>query len=250
MPHFNSDGIDIAYLDQGAGDPVLLIHGFASNKEINWVGPSWVKTLTEAGHRVICFDHRGHGASGKVYDPALYDTARMAEDARRLLAHLHIERADVIGYSMGARVGAFMALLFPEAVRALVIGGLGIHLVDGVGLPQSIADAMEAPRLEDVADPMGRMFRAFADANRQDLKALAACIRGSRQVLTREEVGRIFQPVLVAVGTRDAVAGDPGPLVDLLPDGELLPIPNRDHNPAVGDKVFKQGVVEFLRRRP
>ncbi|MFG1419479.1 alpha/beta hydrolase [Xanthobacter sp. V0B-10] len=250
MPHFDSAGIDIAYLDEGAGDPVLLIHGFASNKEINWVGPSWLKTLTEAGYRVIAFDHRGHGASGKVYDPALYHTARMAEDARRLLSHLGIERADVIGYSMGARVGAFSALLFPEMVRSLVMGGLGIHLVDGVGLPQSIADAMEAPGLDAVDDPMGRMFRAFADANKQDLRALAACIRGSRQVLTREEVARIFQPVLVAVGTRDTVAGDPRPLAELLPDGEVLDIPNRDHNPAVGDKVFKQGVLDFLKRRP
>jgi len=174
----------------------------------------------------------------------------MAEDAKRLLDHLGIERADVIGYSMGARVGAQMALLFPQAVRSLILGGLGIHLVDGVGLPQSIAEALEAPRLDDVQDPMGRMFRAFAEANKADLMALAACIRGSRQVLTREEVARIFQPVLVAVGTRDAVAGAAQPLVDLLPDGTLLDIPNRDHNPAVGDKVFKAGALDFLARRP
>jgi len=250
MPHFNSDGIDIAYFDEGAGDPVLLIHGFASNKEINWVGPSWVKTLTEAGYRAIGFDHRGHGASGKVYEPELYNTACMAQDAKNLLDHLGLERADLIGYSMGARVSAFMALLFPHQVRSVVLGGLGIHLVDGVGLPQSIADAMDAPSLDAVEDPMGRMFRAFADANKQDLKALAACIRGSRQVLTPQEVGRIFQPVLVAVGTRDLVAGDPRPLAALLPDGEVLDIPNRDHNPAVGDKAFKRGVLEFLARRP
>lgn len=250
MSRFSSDGVDIAYFDEGAGDPVLLIHGFASTKEINWVGPSWTKTLIGAGYRVIGFDHRGHGASEKLYDPALYHTRLMAEDAHRLLLHLGIPRADVIGYSMGARVGAQMALLFPEAVRSLVMGGLGIHLVDGVGLPQTVADALEAPSLEAVADPMGRMFRAFADANKADLKALAACIRGSRQVLTREEVGRIFQPVLVAIGTRDAVAGAAAPLVALLPDGTQLDIPNRDHNPAVGDKVFKEGALAFFKARP
>lgn len=250
MPSFDSDGVELSYLDMGAGDPVLLIHGFASTKEINWVGPSWTRTLLDAGYRVIAFDHRGHGASQKLYDPALYHTRLMAEDAHRLLAHLGIERADVIGYSMGARVGATLALHFPQAVRALVMGGLGIHLVDGVGLPQSIADALEAPSLADVSDPMGRMFRAFADANKADLRALAACIRGSRQVLSREEVARIHQPVLVAVGTRDAVAGPAQPLVDLLHDGTLLDIPNRDHNPAVGDKVFKAGVLDFLSRRP
>lgn len=250
MPHFASDGIDIAFIEEGAGDPVLLIHGFGSTKEINWVGPSWMRTLVEAGYRAIAFDHRGHGASGKVYDPALYDTRLMAEDAKRLLDHLGISRADVIGYSMGARVGAQMALHFPQEVRSLVMGGLGYHLVEGVGLPQSIADAMEAPSLEAVTDPMGRMFRSFADANKQDLKALAACIRGSRQVLAPEEVARIYQPVLVAVGTRDTVAGDAHKLAALMPDAVALDIPNRDHNPAVGDKVFKQGVLDFLARRP
>ena len=250
MPHFTSDGIDIAYIDEGAGDPVLLIHGFGSTKEINWVGPSWMRTLADAGYRAIAFDHRGHGASGKVYDPALYHTRLMAEDAKHLLDHLGIARADVIGYSMGARVGAQMALHFPQEVRSLVMGGLGYHLVEGVGLPQSIADAMEAPSLDDVADPMGRMFRAFADANSQDLKALAACIRGSRQVLAPEEVARIYQPVMVAVGTRDTVAGDAHKLAALMPDAVALDIPNRDHNPAVGDKVFKQGVLDFLARRP
>lgn len=250
MPNFTSDGIDLAYIEQGAGDPVLLIHGFASTKEINWVGPSWMRTLAEAGYRAIAFDHRGHGASGKVYDPALYHTLRMAEDAKRLLDHLGLGRADVIGYSMGARVGAQMALHFPQEVRSLVMGGLGIHLVDGVGLPQSVADALEAPSLDDVTDPMGRMFRAFADANKQDLKALAACIRGSRQELSRAEVGRISQPVLIAVGTRDTVAGDAHALAALMPNAVALDIPNRDHNPAVGDKVFKQGVLDFLARRP
>jgi pimeloyl-ACP methyl ester carboxylesterase len=250
MPHFASDGIDIAFIEEGAGDPVLLIHGFGSTKEINWVGPSWMRTLVDAGYRAIAFDHRGHGASGKVYDPALYDTRLMAEDAKRLLDHLGISRADVIGYSMGARVGAQMALHFPQEVRSLVMGGLGYHLVEGVGLPQSIADAMEAPSLDDVTDPMGRMFRSFADANKQDLKALAACIRGSRQVLEPAEVARIYQPVLVAVGTRDKVAGDAHKLAALMPDAAALDIPNRDHNPAVGDKVFKQGVLDFLARRP
>lgn len=250
MPHFSSDGIDIAYLDEGEGDPVLLIHGFASTKEINWVGPSWLKTLREAGRRVIAFDHRGHGESGLVYDPALYNTRLMAEDACRLLDHLGVAKADVVGYSMGARVGAQMAVHHPERVRSLVIGGLGIHLVDGVGLPQSIADALEAPSINAVDDPMGRMFRGFAEANDQDLRALAACIRGSRQVLTREEVGGITLPVLVAVGTRDAVAGNAHELGALLPNGTVLDIPNRDHNPAVGDKVFKQGVLDFFARRP
>ena len=68
-----------------------------------------------------------------------------------------------MGYSMGARIAAFLALAHPDRVRSVVLGGLGMHLVDGVGLPESIAEALEAPSLADVTDPQGRMFRAFAD---------------------------------------------------------------------------------------
>ena len=126
---------------------------------------------------------------------------------RALLDHLGIERADVMGYSMGARITAFLAVNHPARVRSVILGGLGIRLVEGVGLPESIADALEAPSLADVSDPTGRVFRAFAEQTKSDLKALAACIRGSRQTLSREQVAGDRAPVLVAVGTKDQVAG-------------------------------------------
>src|SRR6476646_8878140 len=176
MHSFRNDGVDIAYLDEGEGDPVVLVHGFASTKEVNWLHPGWVSTLTRAGRRAIALDNRGHGASAKLYDPAAYHSAVMAEDVRALLDHLDLERADVMGYSMGARIAAFFALAHPQRLRRMVLGGLGLHLVDGVGLPESIAEALEAPPLADVRDPMGRMFRAFAEQTRSDLRALAACI--------------------------------------------------------------------------
>jgi pimeloyl-ACP methyl ester carboxylesterase len=127
------------------------------------------------------------------------------------------------------------------------MGGLGMHLVDGVGLPQSIADALEAPSLADVTDPQGRTFRAFADQTKSDRRALAACIRGSRQTMTREQVATIQAPALVAVGTKDVIAGSPEDLAALMPHARALPIPNRDHMLAVGDKAFKAGVLEFLK---
>jgi pimeloyl-ACP methyl ester carboxylesterase len=249
MPTFRNGPVELAYLDEGEGDPVLLIHGFASNKEVNWLHPGWVSTLTRAGRRAIAIDNRGHGQSSKLYDPAAYHTAKMADDARALLDHLRLPRADVMGYSMGARITAFLAVEHPERVRSAVLGGLGIHLVDGVGLPQEIADALEAPSLEQVTDPQGRMFRAFAEQTKADLRALAACIRGSRQTLTREQAASIKVPVLVAVGTKDTVAGDPHALAALIPGAEVLEIPNRDHMLAVGDRVYKQGVLAFLEQR-
>jgi len=250
MQSFQHDGIEIAYLDEGEGEPIVLVHGFASTAAINWVFPGWVTTLTKARWRVIALDNRGHGASSKLYDPAAYHSATMAEDVRALLDHLGITRADVMGYSMGARIAAYLALAHPERVRSIILGGLGGHLVDGVGLPQSIADALEAPSLAAVSDPQGRMFRAFAEQTRSDLKALAACIRGSRQTLTRAEVRAIRMPALVAVGSADEVAGSAQELAALLPAGEPLDIPGRDHMQAVGDKVFKGGVLAFLAVRP
>jgi pimeloyl-ACP methyl ester carboxylesterase len=249
MASFKNGAVEIAYLDEGEGEPIVLVHGFASTKEVNWLTPGWVTTLTGVGRRVIALDNRGHGQSSKLYDPAAYHSAVMAEDVRALLDHLHIERADVMGYSMGARISAFLAVKHPQRVRSLVLGGLGIRLVEGVSLPQSIADALEAPTLDDVRDPTGRQFRAFAEKNESDLKALAACMRGSRQTLSRAQVAGIDKPVLVAVGTKDTVAGSPQALAALIPGARALDIPERDHMLSVGDKVFKVGVLDFLNQR-
>lgn len=249
MPTFKHGDVEIAYLDEGQGDPIVLIHGFASNREVNWAFPSWITTLTGAGFRVIAHDNRGHGQSSKLYNPADYHTDKMAEDARALLDHLNIERADVMGYSMGARITSFLCAAHPQRVRSAILGGLGYKLIDGAGLPEDIADALEAPSLDDVTDPMGRTFRAFADQTKSDRRALAACIRGSRQTMTPDDVAAIETPTLVAVGTTDEVAGPADKLAALMPHAKVLDIPGRDHMRAVGDRVFKNGVLQFLSKR-
>jgi pimeloyl-ACP methyl ester carboxylesterase len=247
MPSFSHDGVEIAFLDEGEGEPIVLVHGFASNKEVNWVFPGWVSTLSRAGRRVIALDNRGHGASTKLYDPAAYHSAIMADDVRALLDYLDLSRADVMGYSMGARNTAFLAMANPERMRSGVLGGVGIRLVGGVGLqPETIALGLEAPSLADVADPTARTFRAFAEQTKSDLRALAACLRGSRQPLERDHLVRITVPLLVAAGSNDIVAGSPGELAALIPGAQALDIPGRDHMVAVGDKAFKAGVLEFL----
>jgi pimeloyl-ACP methyl ester carboxylesterase len=250
MNTFDSDGVRIAFLDEGEGDPVLLIHGFASNIQVNWVNTSWVNTLKRAGFRVIAMDNRGHGESEKLYDQAAYGAAIMAEDARRLLDHLGIARADVMGYSMGARIAAFLTLAHPDRVRSVVFAGLGINMVHGVGAPGPIAAALEAPSAEDVKNDAARSFRVFAEQTGSDRRALAACIRSSRDKITPEELGKITRPVLVAVGTDDVIAGSGPALAALIPGAEALDITGRDHMKAVGDRIYKQGVLDFLERRP
>jgi pimeloyl-ACP methyl ester carboxylesterase len=251
---FSSDGVEIAFIDvapeaHDLGEPILLIHGFASNHRVNWVGPRWVETLSKAGRRVVAFDNRGHGQSQKLHAPEDYRADLMVQDAVNLLAYVDVERADVMGYSMGARIASLLALEHPSLARSLVLGGLGDRLVRDGGLPEAIAEAMEAPSLDSLADPTQRLFRGFAEQTKSDRAALAACVRGSHLRLTPEEAARIMQPTLVAVGERDTLAGDPSKLVALLPRAEALSIPGRDHNLAVGDKTFKAGALDFLARR-
>jgi pimeloyl-ACP methyl ester carboxylesterase len=250
MPSFDSDGVEIAFIDEGEGEPLLLIHGFASNVAANWVDPGWVRMLTQSGRRVVAYDNRGHGRSEKLYDPDVYGAPLMAEDGRRLLDHLGIMRADVLGYSMGARIAAFLTLAHPERVRGLILGGLGINMVRGVVGSGPIAKALEAPRIEDVTNDTARSFRAFAEQTKSDLKALAACIRGPREKITPERLATIAVPTLIAVGSNDVIAGSGAELATLIPGAQFLDIPGRDHMRAVGDATFKQGVLDFLTRRP
>jgi pimeloyl-ACP methyl ester carboxylesterase len=255
MPSFKNGLVEIAYLDESpaggasVAEPIVLVHGFASNGAVNWVYPRWVETLTRSGRRVIALDNRGHGQSTKLYNPADYNTTRMADDVRALLDHLKIERADVFGYSMGARITAFLTAAHPERVRSAILGGLGYKLIDGVGLPETIAEGLEAPSLADVTDPTARTFRSFAEQTKSDLRALAACIRGSRQVMSLDEVAKITTPVLVAVGTKDDVAGPAGKLAAVMRNARAVDIPGRDHMLAVGDKAFKTAVLQFLDER-
>lgn len=247
---FVHDGLHLAFFDEGnrAAIPVLLIHGFASTANVNWVNPGWLKTLGEAGYRVIAIDNRGHGASDKPHDAEAYRPWIMADDAVALLDHLDISEANVMGYSMGARISAFLALAHPERVRSLVFGGLGIGMTDGVGDWDPIADALLAPSLDQVTHPRGQMFRAFAEQTKSDRVALAACIRGSRDLISREDMATIAAPALIGVGTKDDIAGSPQELADIMPNAVALDIPNRDHMLAVGDRVFKKAVLEFYER--
>jgi pimeloyl-ACP methyl ester carboxylesterase len=251
---FRSGDLSIAYVDEGGsevdGDPILLIHGFASNHRVNWLSTGWFSTLLDAGRRVIALDNRGHGESDKPHDAASYGTPVMADDAARLLDHLEIANADVMGYSMGARITAFMGLQHPDRVRSCILSGLGSGLVKGVGAPGPIAEALLAPSLADVETDTGRMFRAFADQTGADRQALAACITASRQTLSPDELAKLDLPVLVAVGTEDDIGGSADELAKLIPGAQAFAIEGRDHMKAVGDRSHKAAVVEFLGRRP
>ncbi|HLI98835.1 MAG TPA: alpha/beta hydrolase [Bradyrhizobium sp.] len=249
MPSFLHGAVEIAYLDEGEGDPVVLVHGFASSKNVNWVYPAWVSELKKSGRRVIAFDNRGHGDSSKLYDSRAYEIATMASDITALMDHLGLDRADVMGYSLGSRMTAMLARSAPHRLRSAILGGIGIGLIEGGGPGENVVMALEAESLDEITDPVGRTFRAFADQTRSDRKALAACLRGSRRLMMKEEAKEITVPVLIAVGTADEIAGSAHALGDIVPGAQVLDIPHRDHMRAVGDKVYKAGVLDFLSRR-
>lgn len=248
MPFFTHQGLQLAYEIHGDGPIVLCIHGFASSGKVNWIDTGWVETLTEAGYRAVTLDNRGHGASDKPHDPELYHPSLMAGDALALLDHLGAERAAVLGYSMGARIAAFLAYDHPERVAAAIFGGMGLNLINGLTDGNDIIAGLRAPSLESLTHPTARQFRIFADHTGSDREALAACMETSREAMARADVRRIEVPVLVAVGEADVMAGAPEPLADLLPHGEAVVIPKRDHMRATGDKVFKTAALGFLGR--
>src|ERR1700693_3852164 len=242
MPSFHNGDVEIAYLDEGEGDPILLVHGFASTKNVNWVYPTWVSELKKNGRRVIALDNRGHGDSAKLYDLEAYHIGTMAGDVGALMDHLKIERADIMGYSLGARMTAWLAHRQPQRLRSAIFGGIGMGLIEGGGPGENVAEALEAPSLDAVTDSVGRTFCAFAEQTRSDR-------RGSRRLMTKDEAAGIGVPVLIAVGTADEIAGSAQALGNIIPEAQVLDIPNRDHMRAVGDKVYKTGVLDFLSQR-
>lgn len=250
MSNFTHNGTTIEYIDEGAGDPVVLVHGFASTKEVNWIYPGWIKPLTAAGFRVIALDNRGHGASTKYYETERYHIPEMAKDVIALLDHLKIAKADFVGYSMGARISAYVAAHYSSRVRSATLGGMGINLTQSVSSGDSVAKALEAPSLSDVSDPVGIAFRKFAEQTKSDLKALAALSRSHQRIVPREDAAKIRVPVQIVVGTKDDIAGSGEELAELIPNSKFVSLPDRDHMRTVGDSGFKKAVVEFLKERP
>jgi pimeloyl-ACP methyl ester carboxylesterase len=244
---FRSVGdVMIDYDVWGSGAPVLLIHGFASNARVNWVDTGWVATLNRAGYQAITFDNRGHGRSTKLYEERLYRPELMAEDAKSLAQHLGHAQFPVMGYSMGARIAAILAINHASLVQAAVLAGLAANLMKGLGDTERIAMALEADAIPEPRDPESEAYRRFAEQTRSDLKALASCMRASRQGISREELARIQIPVLVVAGSEDRTAGPVEPLVSAIPKARGVVLPGLDHMKAVGDRRFKEEVVKFL----
>lgn len=244
MNTVNLSGTEIAYLDEGEGYPIVLIHGFASTASVNWLGTGWIKTLSDAGFRVIAVDNRGHGKSSKFYDESDYLLTHMAGDIAGLISELGLDTPHVMGYSMGCRITTTLASEHDLPLGKLVLAGNGLNMIKGGFDTNIVRDALLADTLEEAAPGTGRDFRVFAEKTGNDLKALAACIRG--QVIPQSVFESLQNETLVIVGDEDDIAIDGDKLAELIPHGRFEDIPGRNHMNAVGDKVYKQKVLAFL----
>src|SRR5262252_5357627 len=242
---FDSDGVRLHFEVHGPDDgtPIVLVHGFASDYRLNWVGTRWQETLTTDGFRVIGLDCRGHGHSDKPHDEAAYAVDLMTGDVVRLLDHLGVDEAAYLGYSMGARIGLQVVLDHPERVTRAVLGGLGAS--GAIDRANAIARALRDREPTD--DPVAQTFYKFASARPDnDLDALAACIVGLQPKASAQQLAEIQTPILFVVGDGDKIARGAPELVEQIPSARLVTLSGRDHMSAVPARDFKQAALEFL----
>ena len=241
---FDSDGIRLHYEVHGpeTGTPVVLVHGFASDYRLNWVGSRWQETLTGAGYRVVGLDCRGHGGSEKPHDPAAYALELMAADVRRLLDHLDISVAHYLGYSMGARIGVQAMFDFSVLLGRAVLGGIGWG-----GAFHEAPEIARMLRGGASSSPVAKSFYDFASSRpSNDLEALAACILGPQPDSDPGRLAAIANQVLVVVGDQDDIAVHADRLVESISTARLVTITGRNHMSAVPAKEFKEAALEFL----
>ncbi len=248
MPEFQSNGVTINYIVEGEGRPIVLVHGFASSLQGNWRATGTVDALTAAGRKVIALDCRGHGRSAKPHDPAAYGGAQMADDVIALMDHVGIDKADLMGYSMGAGISASLLTRHPERFTSVILGGMGDGLLSGGRAADgrnAIADALEAPDGTHIDDPTALGFRVFAKRSGNDLLALAAIQRSARGGADPAKLASTTLPVMVIVGEGDTLVGSADRLAKTIPNAHYVKVPG-DHITALNDPAYNREVVKFL----
>ncbi len=249
MAQFNSDGLSLAYDDFGPKDArkaVVLVHGFSANKYENWKRMGWYDAIAGKGMRGLAIDNRGHGESAKPHEPEKYAREAMARDVFALMDHAGVERAHLVGFSMGSHISLTAALLDGGRIDHLVVSGVGGKIFEPARDPDAMAQAMEAPTPDAIPDPMLKSFRHFADEQKEDRLALAACSRGPRTPFTPDSLMAIRRPTLVIAGMRDQLAGPPQGLADAIPGAKAVTVPGCDHFSLISHGLFKASVFDFF----
>lgn len=245
------DGLPIAFSDQGQGDGIVLVHGFAASARENWERSGWIQMLVRANRRVVAIDLPGHGDSGKPHVPDAYSIAGFAAAVLAVTDHLALKKPDLVGFSLGARVALQVLAQRPERYLLGVLCGVGEALLKPreAGETIALAAAFEAPSAEAVPPGLARQFRQFAEGQGQDLIALAACARALHETATpwtAEGLAAIRNETLVIAGSGDELAGSAPGLARHLGHARGRQIPGCGHMDCLTQPMFKAAVMDFL----
>ncbi|MGD9720743.1 MAG: alpha/beta fold hydrolase [Pirellulales bacterium] len=256
---FDSAGVKIHYVVEGEGEPVLLIHGFTANIQMQWGLPGVISKLKN-DYRVIAIDNRGHGKSGKPHDPKQYGP-EMVNDVVRLLDHLNLPKAHIVGYSMGGFMTNYLVNTHPDRVLTATLGGAGWSRDNDPNMKfiGDLADSLEAgkgigPLLERLTPPgqpkPDEQQIAFVNqmvmAN-NDPKALAACIRGMAGLTVTEAQLRSNKvPALALIGSQDPLKLGVDEMAQVMANLRVEVIENTDHMTAFSAPKFIGDLQEFL----
>jgi pimeloyl-ACP methyl ester carboxylesterase len=267
---FDSNGVKIHYIIEGQGEPVVLIHGFTADIDKNWRtgfgvgpdqrGPMIIPTLAR-NYRVIALDNRGHGKSDKPHDPKQYGN-EMAEDVVRLLDHLKIQKAHVVGYSMGAIITAKLLATHPDRLLSATLGGhggirdrsrnpfydkLATSLEQGKGFGPLIAALTPPGQPQPSPEQIAAISARLSSTN--DPKALAAVVRGFPELAVDPELLKKNQvPTLALIGELDPLKPGVDTLQGEMANLKVVVIPGADHMTAVSNPEFIKGLSAFLAR--
>jgi pimeloyl-ACP methyl ester carboxylesterase len=258
--YFDSNGVKIRYTDEGSGEPVLLIHGFTADIEKQWTDPGIRKALATK-YRVIALDNRGHGKSDKPHDPKKYGM-EMVEDAVRLLDHLKIDKAHVVGYSMGAMLTAKLMVTHPERLRSATLGGAGALRPDNpesLALFNKLAESLEqgkgfAPLVKALTPagqpaPNEEQMKAIDTylTAKNDVKALAAVLRGFKDLTVKDEQLKTNKvPALALVGSLDPLKAGVDAMKGTTANLRVVVIDGADHITAFSRPEFVKELQGFL----
>jgi len=256
---FDSNGVPIHYVDTERGQPVVLLHGLTGTYERHWEAPGVAAKLEAAGYRVIGIDCRGHGQSGKPHAPESYGL-EMVEDVVRLLDHLHIERAHVVGYSMGGAIATQLLVRHPDRLRTVTLVGSGwdgedLHAVssamnqladgfarrDATALIRGVTSGQKPLTEQDVAAANNALFA------RNDPEALAAAARGMPALVDvpAARLRAVTLPLLAIVGEYDARNLQGANRMRTVASGmDVITIPGATH--ATTPAAAAQYIVAFL----
>jgi len=257
--YFDSDGVRIHYREEGNGSPLILVHGLGVNSDINFQARGVTGRLAKEFHLILP-DLRGHGRSDKPHDVEAYGV-EMCKDIIRLMDHLHIDKAQVLGYSLGGFVVLKLVSLYPERFVSYAPCGAGWtpDSEKELSFAFELASEIEAGKgygaLSDYLTPIGgkvskqkRTMMSLGLRMINDEQAIAAVLRSMPALaVSEEELTGIELPGLAVIGERDPFRVFTQKLADALPSIRMEIIPGTDHMSTLKSPDAQEVIASFFK---